>query len=285
MENASGMGQTIKGLFKLSRPVSTLTGVLIVVLGGYVAGTGAWDKIALAALATLFVSASSNAWNDYRDIEIDRINQPQRPLPSGMVTPRAALIFSVVMAGLSLIVAAFISPAALLIAAASNALLYIYSVWLKSTVLLGNVTVALISAMSPVFGGVAAGNPRPSLWLGVIVFVGILGREILKTLADYEGDRAHGVRTIATAWGPRAARIFFFMVLGATAIVMLTPYLLDYYRPIYAYIVALGVFPIAYYVMVRVHRERSGPQLERLSQLLKYDFLIWFAAVLLGAAV
>jgi len=279
------MGQTIKGLFKLSRPLSTLTGVLIAALGGYVAGTGAWEKVALAALATLFVAASSNAWNDYRDIEIDRINQPRRPLPSGMVTPRAALVFSIVLAVLSLIIAALISPLALLIAVASNALLYLYSIRLKSTVLLGNITVALISAMSPIFGGVAAGNVRPSLWLGAIVFVGILGREILKTLADYEGDHAHNVRTIATAWGPRPARIFFFVVLGVTAVVMFAPYLLDYYRPIYAYIVALGVFPVAYYVIVRVHHERTGPQLERLSQLLKYDFLIWFFAVLLGAAV
>jgi len=279
------MGQTIKGLFKLSRPLSTLTGVLIAALGGYVAGTGAWEKVALAALATLFVAASSNAWNDYRDIEIDRINQPRRPLPSGMVTPRAALVFSIVLAVLSLIIAALISPLALVIAVASNALLYLYSIRLKSTVLLGNITVALISAMSPIFGGVAAGNVRPSLWLGAIVFVGILGREILKTLADYEGDHAHNVRTIATAWGPRPARIFFFVVLGVTAVVMFAPYLLDYYRPIYAYIVALGVFPVAYYVIVRVHHERTGPQLERLSQLLKYDFLIWFFAVLLGAAV
>jgi len=279
------MGQMIKGLFKLSRPLSTLTGVLITALGGYVAGTEAWEKVALAALATLLVAASSNAWNDYRDIEIDRINQPQRPLPSGMVTPRAALIFSLTMAALSLIVAALISPLALLIAVATNVMLFIYSIRLKSTILLGNVTVALISAMSPVFGGVAAGNARPSLWLGAIVFVGILGREVLKTLADYEGDLAHNVRTIATAWGPRAARIFFFVLLGATAVVMFAPYLLDYYRPIYAYIVALGVFPVAYYVIVRVHHERTGPQLERLSQLLKYDFLIWFAAVLLGAVV
>lgn len=279
------MVQTIKGLYKLSRPLSTLTGVLAVLLGGYVAGTGAWSKIALAALATLFVSASSNAWNDYRDIEIDRINQPQRPLPSGMVSPRAALIFSFVLAALSLIVSAFISPAALAIAAGANILLYLYSIRLKSTVLLGNATVALISAMSAVFGGVAAGNYRPSLWLGAVIFVGILGREVLKTLADYEGDLAHDVRTIATVWGPRAARIAFFLLLGATAIVMLAPYLFDFFRPVYAYIVALGVFPVAYYVIIRVHRERTGPQLERLSQLLKYDFLIWFAAVLLGAAV
>lgn len=279
------MRQTIKGLFKLSRPLSTLTGVLAVVLGGYVAGTGAWDKIALAALATLFVSAAANAWNDYRDIDIDRINQPQRPLPSGMVSPRAALNFSIVLAALSIGLAALISPAALAIAVASNVLLYVYSVWLKSTVLLGNATVALISAMSPVFGGVAAGNVRPSLWLGAIIFVGILGREVLKTLADYEGDKAHHVSTISTAIGPRAARTMFFFLLGATAIVMLAPYLLGYYEPIYAWIVALGVFPVALYVIIRVTRERTGPQLERLSQILKYDFLIWFVAVLLGASV
>lgn len=279
------MGQTIKGLYKLSRPLSTLTGVLAVVLGGYVAGTGAWDKIALAALATLFVSAAANAWNDYRDIDIDRINQPQRPLPSGMVSPRAAFVFSIVLAALSIVISVFISPAALLIAIASNILLYVYSVWLKSTVLLGNATVALISAMSPVFGGVAAGNVWPSLWLGAIIFVGILGREVLKTLADYEGDQAHGVRTISTAVGPRAARTIFYILLGTTAVVMLTPYLFGDYLPIYAYIVALGVFPVAIYVIIRVTRERTGPQLERLSQILKYDFLIWFVAVLLGAAV
>ncbi|MCA9866109.1 MAG: geranylgeranylglycerol-phosphate geranylgeranyltransferase [Anaerolineae bacterium] len=279
------MTKTFKGLYKISRPLSTLTGVLAVILGGYVAGTGAWDKIALAALATLLVSAAANAWNDYRDIDIDRINQPQRPLPSGMVSPRAVLIFSVVLAVLSVILAALISPTALLIAVASNVLLYIYSVWLKSTVLLGNATVALISAMSPVFGGVAAGNVRPSLWLGAIIFVGILGREVLKTLADYDGDQAHHVRTISTAIGPRAARTIFFFLLGATAIIMLAPYLVGHYHAVYAWIVALGVFPVAIYVIIRVTRERTGPQLERLSQLLKYDFLIWFIAVLLGAAV
>ena len=265
--------------------MSTLTGVLAVVLGGYVAGTGAWDKIALAALATLLAAASANAWNDYRDIDIDRINQPQRPLPSGMVSLRAALIFSVTLAVLSMVLAAFLGPLALAIAVASNLLLYVYSVWLKSTVLLGNATVALISAMSPVFGGVAAGNVRPSLWLGAIIFVGILGREVLKTLADYEGDRAHHVRTIATAIGPRAARTVFFCLLGATAIVMLAPYLAGQYERVYAWIVALGVFPVAAYVIIRVTRDRTGPQLERLSQILKYDFLIWFVAVLLGASV
>jgi geranylgeranylglycerol-phosphate geranylgeranyltransferase len=277
--------QEAKGLYKLSRPLSTLTGVLATFLGGYVAGTEAWLDIGLACLATLFISASANAWNDYRDVEIDRINQPQRPLPSGMVRLETARNFSFILAALSLVIAALISWPAFAIGLASNAMLYLYSIRLKSTVLLGNVTVALISALSPVFGGVAAGNVGPSLWLAAIIFLGILGREILKTLADYEGDAYNHVRTISTVWGPRAARTAFFLLLGLTAMIMLAPYFYDQFEPIYAYIVALGVFPVAMYVIIRVTRERSGPQLEQLSQILKYDFLIWFVAVLIGATV
>lgn len=277
------MGQ-IKGLYKLSRPMSTLSGVLAVALGGYVARTGEWSKIVLAALVTMIVSASANAWNDYLDLEIDRINQPQRPLPSGQVQPRTAYIFSLTLAILSLVMASFINLPSFLIVLAANALLYIYSLRLKSTVLLGNATVAFISATSVMFGGVAAGNVMPTLWLAAIIMVAIMGREVLKTLADYEGDLAQRVRTVATVWGRRWARVVFYVLVGMSAIMMMTPYLFRVYRPVYAYVVALGVYPVVFYIALRVTRERAGPQLERLSQLMKYDFMIWFLAVVLGAA-
>lgn len=279
------LGKQLKGLYKISRPLSTFTGVLAVILGGYVAGTGAWLNVALAALSTLLISAAANAWNDTLDLEIDRINQPQRPLPSGMVSPQTARVFSFVLAVLGLVVAAFIGWQGFLIALFANVLLYVYSWRLKSTVLLGNASVALVSALSAIFGGVAAGNARPSLLLGLIIFVAILGREVLKTLADYEGDLRQQCRTIATVWGRRRARIVFFVLAGLTLIVMMLPFLLDIYRPIYAYIVALGVYPVMAYVLLRVTRDRSGPQLERLSQLLKLDFMVWFAAVILGASI
>lgn len=284
MTEATNWKMQAKGLYKISRPMSTLTGVLAVAMGGYVAGTGNWGDVALAALATMLISAAANAWNDYRDIEIDKINQPTRPLPAGMVSPQVAWRFSLVVAGLSLLVAAFINPPAFLIALTSNVLLYIYSWRLKSTVLMGNATVALISAMSAVYGGVAAGNFWPALWLAGIIFVGIMGREVLKTLADYEGDLRQQVRTIATVWGKRTARVFFYLLISSTLLAMLMPYLFQVYEPIYAYIVAIGVFPVIFYVIMKVSHYRTGPQLERLSQILKYDFLIWFLAVLLGAA-
>jgi geranylgeranylglycerol-phosphate geranylgeranyltransferase len=274
----------LKGLYKISRPLTTLTGGLAVLLGGYVAGTGAWDKVILAILATWFITAAANAWNDYRDIEIDKINQPKRPLPAGMVSPRNVLIFAVVMTALSILLAAFINTTAFLISLASAIMLYLYSWRFKSTVLMGNAIVATISAMSAIFGGIAAGNPRPSLWLAVIIASAIMGREVLKTLADYEGDLRQRCRTVATVWGRRPARIVFYILSSATLVVMMLPYMLNIYQPVYALVVALGVYPVLIYVLLRVTRERTGPQLEKLSQLMKYDFMVWFVAVLLGAA-
>jgi geranylgeranylglycerol-phosphate geranylgeranyltransferase len=174
--------QQIKGLYKLSRPLSSFSGVLAVILGGYVAQTGEWLKVGLAGLATLLVAAAANAWNDYLDIEIDKINQPKRPLPAGLVTLRTARNFSLWTSAVALIIAYVITPTVFWIALFFILLLYLYSWKLKSTVLIGNATVAVTSAFSAIFGGIAAGNALPSLWLALIIGIGIMGREVLKTL-------------------------------------------------------------------------------------------------------
>ena len=181
----------------------------------------------------LLITGAGNSWNDCLDVEIDKINQPDRVLPSGKITPRSAWIFSIVLTVIALLIAAFINLAAFVVALLAALTLYIYSWKLKSTVLMGNATVAGISALSIVFGGIAAGNIRPTLLPAAIIATAILGREILKTLADYEGDLRQRVRTISTAWGRRPARIFFFVIAAATGWVMMLPYLLEIYKPIY----------------------------------------------------
>jgi geranylgeranylglycerol-phosphate geranylgeranyltransferase len=271
-------------MYKLARPTTSLSGAMAVILGGYVAGTGEWVNIALAAVATFLATGAANAWNDYLDIEIDRINQPQRVLPSGLMSRRGAWLFSFGLTFLALLIAAFINLPSFLVALAATAALYVYSWKLKSTVLMGNATVATISALSAVFGGVAAGNVLPTFWLAVIIATAIMGREVLKTIADYEGDLRQRCRTIATVWGKRPARIVLYILLAATVCMMMVPYLLDVYKPVYAYIVALGVYPIIIYVLIKVSRNSSGRQLERLSRLMKYDFFVWFVAVIFGAS-
>lgn len=279
------MKQRIKGLYKLARPINALSGGLAVILGGYVAGTGEWLNVILAAITALLVTGAGNAWNDYLDIEIDKVNQPQRALPAQMVSPRSAVILAVLLNIAAIILAAFINLPSFLIVLFFSILLYIYSWKLKSTVLVGNLTVAITTAMTVIYGGVAAGNARPTVILALIICVAILGREVLKTIADYEGDLLFECRTIATVWGKRPARVVFFLTTGTAAVMMMMPYAFKIYSPIYGYIVALGVFPIIAYVVLQVKGSSTGRQLERLSQMLKYDFLVWFVAVLVGAAV
>lgn len=271
-------------IYRLTRPFNAFSGALAVILGGYVAGTGRWVEVALAAVVTMLITGAGNAWNDYLDVEIDRINQPARVLPAGELSPRSAWILSLVLTTLGLLLSAFINPLAFWVAFAASAILFLYSWKLKSTVLMGNATVAGVSALSVVFGGIAAGNIRPTIHLAVIISVAIMGREVLKTLVDYEGDLKLRCQTVATAWGRRRARIVFYVLATATAWVMMAPYLFNWYRPIYAYIVALGVYPVIVYTLVRVHRYASSRQLERASQLMKLDFLVWFVAVILGAS-
>ena len=270
-------------MYKLARPITSLSGAMAVILGGYVAGTGEWQNIILAAICTLMATGAANAWNDYLDIEIDRINQPQRVLPAGMMSLRGAWVFSIGLTLMALLLAAFINLPSFLVALAATGALYIYSWKLKSTVLMGNATIATISALSAVFGGVAAGNVLPTFWLAIIIATAIMGREVLKTIADYEGDLRQRCRTIATVWGKRPARIVLYLFLAATICTMMVPYLFNVYKPIYAYIVAIGVYPIIIYVFIKVTSQTSGRQLERLSRLMKYDFFIWFIAVILGA--
>jgi geranylgeranylglycerol-phosphate geranylgeranyltransferase len=302
--------QQLKGLFKIARPYNALSGALAVFLGGYVVGTDNWLNVFMAALATLLVTGAANAWNDYLDIDIDRINQPQRPLPSGLISPRAAVILAIVLTIAALVIAALINIGSFLIVLFFSFILYLYSLRLKSTVILGNLTVAVLTGMTVILGGEASGNIQPTIWLAVIIVITIFGREVLKTIADYDGDLRHQVRTIATVWGKRVARIVFYLVVAATVVSMMLPYLhgvkpdlftlcsadtglcallnqfallMPAYQPIYGYIIALGVFPVVIYILVKLRWDTSSRQTERLSQIMKYDFLVWFVAVILGA--
>ncbi len=275
----------LKGFYRLSRPINALAGVIAVVLSGYVAGAPSWWPVFMAAITVFLITVSTNAWNDYIDIEIDRVNKPRRPLPSGLVSPRGALAFSIAGSTISLVVAAFINQPAFLIALGSNILLYLYSWKLKCTVLFGNAAVASVIALCFIFGGVAAGNIQPVLLLAVTVFFAMMGREILKTMADYKGDLQQNCGTISTVWGKKVARIFVAIFLGITAAVMLATYFIEQYSPVYLYIVAFGVYPLFAYVAINAKNTYPGKTLERMSTIIKYVYFIWFLAVALGAGL
>lgn len=272
----------LKGFYRLGRPINALAGCLAIFVSGWVAGAPSWIPVITAAVVVLLITVSTNAWNDYIDIEIDKINKPERPLPSGQVSPREALVFSIAGTILSLVIAAFINQQAFYIALGANLLLYIYSWKLKCTVLWGNAAVGAIIALCFIFGGVAAGNIPPTLVLAVTAFFAIMGREILKTMADYRGDLQQQCRTIATAWGKQTARRFMAAFLGLAALIMLAAFFIEQYNLVYLLLIIFCMCPLFAYIVIKAADTASGKNLEQLSLLIKYGFFIWFLAVILG---
>ncbi|NUS65236.1 MAG: UbiA family prenyltransferase, partial [Saccharothrix sp.] len=81
----------------------------------------------------------------------------------------------------------------------------LYSTRLKSTVLWGNAAVAATCAAMHLYGPVATGSVTARTIAGFsLVFLLILGSEVLKTGEDLEADAKAGITTLATARGPRA---------------------------------------------------------------------------------
>lgn len=271
-----------KEFYRLSRPINALAGCIAVILSGYVAGATSWWPVFLAALTVLLITASTNAWNDYIDIEIDRINKPDRPLPAGLISPRGALTFSIAGSALSLVTAAFINQPAFFITLGSNILLYLYSWKLKCTVLLGNIAVSTIVALCFLFGGIAAGNIQPTIMLSVTAFFAMMGREILKTMADYRGDEKQNCRTIATVWGKKIASILMIVFFGITASAMLLTYFIKQFQLAYLFLIVFIMYPLFAYIAFNTGKNTDSRVLERNSLLLKYGYFVWFLAIALG---
>ncbi len=271
----------IKGYFKLARPLNALGGCLTVLLSSYLAGPQEWWPVIMAMVAISFLSFAAYAWNDYIDLEIDRINKPERPLPKGQVSAGGAVLFSVASTAMSLLLVAFVNQAALFIVIGLNILIYLYSWKLKCTVLLGNITVAAIIASCAILGGTAAGNIRPVLALFGIVFIANLGREILKTMADYRGDSEHNCRTVSTAWGVKTAGLLVVLILGVAALAATAVYFFENYRIVYLLLIISGIYPLYIYIAIIIHNA-SVKTLEYASRLMKYSFFIWLLALALG---
>lgn len=192
-----------------------------------------WHVIS-AVVAALALSAFSNAANDVHDIEIDRVAHPQRPLPRGLVSVRAASLVALVAALVSLVAATLARPVVGLLTIAVLAAMFFYSGAFKRYGLPGNLLVAVLASLPFLYGGWAAGTPRPALALVALAVPLHLAREIAKDLDDVGGD-AGARSTLPVAHGATVARVALVLSLLAFC-AMLLPWVMR--RPLFALLIA-----------------------------------------------
>lgn len=209
-----------------------------VIVGELIASSVVPARAAFYGFTTGFLLlGSSMLLNDYFDREIDAINDPTRPLPSGMVGTLETVTFAAVIALLGFVCAAATGLWTFVIALLSAAIAVAYNAKFKKTGLLGNGLVSANVAVPFVYGGFAVGSASwPLLILSLLAFVSSLGREIVKGIVDVTGDNAKGVRSVAVTRGNSYAAKFgaiLFLLAVALSVLPLALHMVSlYYIPL-----------------------------------------------------
>ncbi|WP_314174669.1 UbiA family prenyltransferase [Streptomyces winkii] len=170
---------------------------------------------------------SGHYLGDWFDRELDAISKPQRPLPSGRLSPRAALLCGVGCAGAAAVAAASVNWRTVLLVAVAMLGIVAYSRLLKGRGLTGNAVRGALTATTVVFGAMTV-TELPS-WQ-VVVFAGVFWAQdtasnLVGTLRDVEGDRRGGCETVPVRRGVRAA-VRTAALLHAAALATAVPALL-----------------------------------------------------------
>ena len=197
----------------------------------------------LHCLSVMTFMFSWNALNDYMDIEIDRINRPDRPLPSGeisVVAARRGILSTAILSASFLIVAAYISHSgeiglegwlpSLAIWMIALVLLFNYesssklSFRMKDSGLPGNLAISMSVGLVIIFGAASVSDPLDQrAWSVFIVgFLYNFSREIVKDIEDMGGDK--GRDTYAMRVGEERASALAALVLIAALAAMLAPF-------------------------------------------------------------
>ena len=271
------------GTIQLTRPVNALIGFVSVCVAAFIAGSiqPVW-RVALASTSVMTILAGGNAVNDLYDVEIDRINNPTRPLVVGTVSSGTAWIVAALLFGIGIASAWGLGPTMFGIAGFASVLLVLYSARLKRTLLWGNLTVSLLSGLAFIYGGMAVGKARGAVVPAILAFLFHLGREILKDVEDRTGDRAAQANTVAVRFGAKGAFGSATGVFGTLILFTPLPFLLKLYALPYLVTVLIGVDAVLVYVVWSMWRDGSRRNLARLSRVLKVDMLVGLLAIVLG---
>ena len=216
------MGRKIKGILQLFRPELSFASAICVIVGEMIAlkSFPSPYELTFGFLCGFFMAGSALVLNDYFDFEVDKVNMPERALPSGAVTKPEVIALTILASLLGLGSAYALDEFAFAVAVIFWFVGFLYNWKFKQNGLLGNLMVASSVGVTFIIGGIAVGDPWNKLiwFFALIAFLIDFGEEIAGDAMDVEGDRLRGSKSIAIVMGKIfalrvSASIFFLVVL------------------------------------------------------------------------
>jgi len=266
---------------EILRPFNALMGVIAVLLVAIISGNFT-IYVPIACVIVFIFTGAGNAINDYVDHKIDAINKPERPIPSGRISLRAAAIYSIALFTISTIMALVIGIIPGIIVILSAILMFLYAYRLKKTCLIGNMSIAFLTGFCFVFAGVVLETVFLSVLLGFYAFLMTMAREIVKDMEDVEGDSAEGASTFPIRYGMRTSSILaaVFMIVASLTSPLL--FFIGIFNIIYL-IVLLFAIILFLACALSILRDQSLNNTRKVSKRIKIGMGIVFLAFALGS--
>ncbi len=246
----------------------------------------------LLVFSSVLIGAAGYVINDYFDLNIDRINKPNKLIVQKIISRRYAIAwhFFLSISGIAIGFYLDFTTHVTLLGFSNLAcacLLFIYSVSLKKKLLAGNVLISLLTAWTVLvvtwcearFFFSAHFNVSRALRVTILyagfAFVTSLIREAIKDMEDIEGDRKYSCKTMPIVWGLNASKIYtaVWMTILAIAILLLQIYVLQFRWWLTALYCLIFVFFPLIQVFLKLFKAQTPQDFHRLSSMVKFIML------------
>lgn len=236
-----------KGFLQLIRFELPFAAGICVILGQLFA-LGEFPSVLIIVsgyLSVFLISASILVFNDYLDVETDKVNAPYRPIPSNLVSPSEALYFSIFLLSAGLIISYIISVTVLLISIGLAIIGFLYNSYFKKSGLAGNLMVSFSVGMTFIFGGATVGLSfnKTVLFFAVIAALVDLGEEIAADAMDIKGDELINSNSLAIKFGKTAALKISGYIFTAVVVLTSIPFILNWFSIIY--LIPIGIMDVS----------------------------------------
>ncbi|MBO0357752.1 geranylgeranylglycerol-phosphate geranylgeranyltransferase [Hymenobacter sp. BT186] len=179
-------------------------------------------RFGLLVLATLCIGAAGYIINDYYDVKIDAINRPGRLVVGRAVRRRRAMLAHLLLSGLGVGIGGLLSPLLGVVTLGSAVLLWGYSVRFKRVALVGNLSIATLTAALVLLPELQLRTTNSSVWAyALAAFLLTVVREIVKDVEDMRGDAQHDCRTLPIVWGVARTKWVTGFFLGCLLLLVL----------------------------------------------------------------
>jgi len=268
---------------EISRPHNMVAAGACVYSSYYLSGGRDIGPVAWPVVFTALVTGLGNLINDFFDADIDRVNKPHRPIPSGRLARAHVLrVYAVGTVLLTALMIFVLPPTILSLMVAWESLLFCYAARVKRVALFGNILIGAVCASAFLVGAMVTDVTGVVVFPVFFAFAFVVGREIVKGAEDIEGDRLAGARTLAVRYGVTRTARWGAMVLFLGAVAAPVPALARYYGGAYGVLMELFVVPGMLAAAYLVLRSPQKAVFSRVSWLLKVEMLAGIIVMGLG---